>query len=326
LAWNGSGTFNRITTSVTPAVGGTTIDVADQNTYTADVTAGINACLAKNGENAATDDLDMGGFKHENAANGSALTDYATLGQVQRGAYNYANDSGSADVYEVTPFPAPSAYTAGQTIRFKASAANTGACTLNVTGAGGALGAKDIKTHDIDDPPANAILAGGVYTAIYDGTQFQLQGQTDIDVGFEASATSGSIPADTAAKVSYAIEDRDPGSNFASSYYTCPTDGTYHFDAQTTVATLDGGEDLRVFLYKDTGSGDASWKAGQVSNNFNSPGSAALTTASVSFTGDCDAGDKISVYAYHTDAVSGAESVLASSAYNYFTGTRINLG
>jgi len=326
MAWNGSGTFNRITTTVSPAVGGTTIDVADQNTYTADVTAGINACLAKNGENAATANLDMGGFKHQNVNNGSALTDYATLGQVQRGAYNYANDSGSADVYAVTPFPAPTAYTAGQTIRFKASAANTGACTLNVTGASGALGAKNIKTHDIDDPPANAILAGGVYTVIYDGNQFQLQGQTDVDVGFEASATSGSIAATTAAQVAYATEDRDPGSNFAASYYTCPTDGTYHFDAQTTVALLDGAQNMRVFLYKDTGSGDALWKAGQVSHNFNSAGSTALITASVSFTGDCDAGDKISVYAYHTDAGVGSEAVLTTAGYNYFNGTRINLG
>ena len=49
MAWNGSGTFSRISTSVSPAVTGTTIDSADMNTYTADVTSGINSALAKNG-------------------------------------------------------------------------------------------------------------------------------------------------------------------------------------------------------------------------------------------------------------------------------------
>ena len=218
MAWNGSGTFSRITTTVSPAVGGTTIDVADQNTYTADVTAGINACLAKNGENAATANLDMGGFRHRNVANGSALTDYASLDQVQRGAYNYAVDAGVADAYAVAPFPPPIAYTAGQAIKFKALNANTGACTINVTGASGALGAKNIKTHDIDDPPANAILAGGVYTVIYDGTQFQLQGNIDLDVGFEVVNTAGTGFANGAVfiQVPFATEVRDPGNNYAT--------------------------------------------------------------------------------------------------------------
>jgi len=82
MAWNASGTFSRISTSVSPATTGTTIDSADMNTYTADVTTGINSCLAKNGENAATGDLDLGGNLITNLGDGVADDDAATVGQL----------------------------------------------------------------------------------------------------------------------------------------------------------------------------------------------------------------------------------------------------
>lgn len=82
MAWNGSGTFSRVSTSVSPAVTGTTIDSADMNTYTADVTAGINSALAKNGENAATGDLDIGANLITNLGDGVADDDAATVLQV----------------------------------------------------------------------------------------------------------------------------------------------------------------------------------------------------------------------------------------------------
>ena len=85
MAWSGTGTFSRIVTTVSPATSGTTIDVADQNTYTADVTNGINACLAKNGENTPSSDLPMGGQKHTGVADGVAANDYAALGQLHWG-------------------------------------------------------------------------------------------------------------------------------------------------------------------------------------------------------------------------------------------------
>jgi len=319
VAWNASGTFNRITTTVSPAVGGTTIDVADQNTYTADVTAGINACLAKNGENAATANLDMGGFKHQNVNNGSALTDYATLGQVQRGAYNYANDSGSADVYAVTPFPAPTAYTAGQTIKFKALNANTGACTINVTGASGALGAKNIKTHDIDDPPANAILAGGVYTVIYDGTQFQLQGNIDLDVGFSVYDTSSAPTVNTFTQIAWTTESRDPGNNFASNAYTCPTDGVYQFNACLTYATMaDGGGPTEIALYVD----GVIYRAS--AGHYNNSGGVATVSAQLSVCDHFSAGEVITIWTRHSGGAT--ENFLGTDGYNYFDGARLNLG
>lgn len=97
MPWNGSGTFSRIVTSVSPATTGTTIDSVDQNTYTADVTTGINAALAKNGENAATGDLDIGGNKITNLDDGVADDDAATVAQVNAiGEGTFVNNANGA--------------------------------------------------------------------------------------------------------------------------------------------------------------------------------------------------------------------------------------
>ena len=100
MAWNGSGTFSRVSTSVSPAVTGTTIDSADMNTYTADVTAGINASLAKNGENAATGDLDIGANLITNLGDGVADDDAATVLQVNtvRSGVFVSNANGAPDI------------------------------------------------------------------------------------------------------------------------------------------------------------------------------------------------------------------------------------
>lgn len=60
---------------------GTTIDAARYNGLTGDVATGITACLAKNGENAPTANLPMGGFKHTGAADGGAAGQYLVYGQ-----------------------------------------------------------------------------------------------------------------------------------------------------------------------------------------------------------------------------------------------------
>ncbi len=85
----------------------------------------------------------------------------------------YGVDSGSTDDYAVTITPAPSAYTAGMMVLFKANTANTGACTLAVN----TLAAKSIKKKHDQDPANNDIESGQIVTVIYDGTNFQMQSQ-----------------------------------------------------------------------------------------------------------------------------------------------------
>lgn len=86
-------------------------------------------------------------------------------------AYNdYAVDSVGTDAYAITITPAITAYAAGQVFTFKAGTANTGACTLNVSG----LGAKDIRKDASTALATGDILANQVVTVVYDGTNMQL--------------------------------------------------------------------------------------------------------------------------------------------------------
>jgi hypothetical protein len=82
----------------------------------------------------------------------------------------YAADAGSSDSYAVTLSPAPSSYTAGMVVNFKANTVNTGAATLNVN----SLGAKSIvKSYNVALVNGD-IKANQIVSVIYDGTNFQM--------------------------------------------------------------------------------------------------------------------------------------------------------
>ncbi|OMC63977.1 hypothetical protein BK125_30685 [Paenibacillus odorifer] len=90
--------------------------------------------------------------------------------QVTQGTLAYAVTSGTAPTLVATFNPAVAALTAGLRVTIKAHAATTGPVTLNVNG----LGAKSIKKPNGNNPP---LALGGVYTVVYDGTAFILQGE-----------------------------------------------------------------------------------------------------------------------------------------------------
>lgn len=92
----------------------------------------------------------------------------------QDGLELYAVDSVGTDAYAVTLVPAPTAYTSGMIVNFKAGTVNTGAATLNVNG----LGAKTIVRNGNVTLSDGDIKSGQVVTVIYDGTNFQMQSQT----------------------------------------------------------------------------------------------------------------------------------------------------
>ena len=83
--WNGSGVFTRFygaTTWQNDVAAGTFI-VANRHDDNDDgLATGINACLTKNGENAATADLNMGGFRLKSLATPTATTDATTKAYV----------------------------------------------------------------------------------------------------------------------------------------------------------------------------------------------------------------------------------------------------
>ncbi len=91
------------------------------------------------------------------------------------GGVSYAADTGSANAYAIAPTPAAIAYTTGDTYSFKVGSSNTTSSTLNVS----SLGTKNIKTPQVANLPANALIANAIAIVVYDGTQFQLIAQQD---------------------------------------------------------------------------------------------------------------------------------------------------
>lgn len=94
----------------------------------------------------------------------------------QDGSSIYAADAGANDTYAITLAPAPTAYTTGMVVNFKANTLNTGAATLNVN----SLGAKTIKKSYNSDLETGDILANQLVSVIYDGTNFQLLSRSSL--------------------------------------------------------------------------------------------------------------------------------------------------
>lgn len=166
---NGSGGYSRYTPG-TPYVANTTIDEDVVNAEMDDLGNEVANSIAKDGQTVPTANLPMGGYKHTGVANGSARNHYAAVGQAQDGALTYGSVGGTGDAITLTLSPSPSAYAAGQKFTFVASAANTGAATINVN----SLGAKAIKRNVSTALNAGDIPNGGVVILEYDGTNFQL--------------------------------------------------------------------------------------------------------------------------------------------------------
>lgn len=97
---------------------------------------------------------------------------------------NYAVATGSSNTYNISIPDVTTTYTAGLRIQFKANANNTGAVLVNVNSQGN----KSLVSSASTALTANTILTGAIVDAIYDGTNFQLQGSTVLSGLGEASA------------------------------------------------------------------------------------------------------------------------------------------
>lgn len=109
-----------------------------------------------------------------NPAASNATYTVSGISTLDANARYYAADAGGTDAYTITLSTAPNAYAVGQTFRFKANTANTGAATLNVN----SLGAKTI-VKGVNTTLSNGdIAASQIVTVTYDGTNFVLQNPT----------------------------------------------------------------------------------------------------------------------------------------------------
>lgn len=254
MAWNGTGTFTRTngvnagaTVWNADAASGVKIVTNRHDTHDQDLATGINNCLTKDGQNEATANLNIGGFKLTNLANATARTDAVSFGQVQDGVALYAgNAGGSANALTLTLSPAITSYATGSAFTFKATATNTATSTLNINSVG-AITILNAKTGSA--LAGNEIISGSYYSVIYNGTNFLLLDPAELYLGY--AGTSGGTANAQTLTTTFAVSGLKTGRKFGFLAGATNTGGTtlaINGGAATTVqdnntgTTLKGGE------------------------------------------------------------------------------------
>ena len=102
--------------------------------------------------------------------NDAAREMQAIIARQYRDTNGSLDTTGSANAYVLSPNQTLGSLQRGDEFTFVANFTNTAAATLNVS----ALGAKSIKATSGADLVAGAIQSGGMYTVVYDGTNFQI--------------------------------------------------------------------------------------------------------------------------------------------------------
>lgn len=108
--------------------------------------------------------------------------------QLQQQSGNFAVDtgsSGSAIVISLSTVPASMSSLVGAPIRFKSNQTVSGPCTLNVNG----LGNYPLQHPSNVPTRSGSIYAGGVYTAVFDGSVFHLQ---ELEPAYNFAVDTGS--------------------------------------------------------------------------------------------------------------------------------------
>lgn len=176
MSFNGAGVFN-INSTGNPVVTGTVISSTWANALTADLGTGLSTTICRDGQSTITANIPMGGFKLTGLGVGSSAADSVRYDQVILGA-NLGDSltlSAVAGSNTITG-TGPTSYTLAsrQPIYWIQATTNTGATTLNITPSGGvALTAKAVFVGGVACV-GGELVAGNVYGAIYDGTQYQV--------------------------------------------------------------------------------------------------------------------------------------------------------
>lgn len=170
MAWNGSGVVTRTDgvrtgNDVFQQQLAADVDIrADlMDTHANDVTDAIEDCLNRNGENAMTANIAMGGNRLTGMGTGIARTDSATLGQVQDGGFLWGGVSSGQNVVNISVSPPITAYTDGMVVRFLKNVANDADVNININ----SVGEVDLRKNFSDQIPAGELGANAVVTAVY---------------------------------------------------------------------------------------------------------------------------------------------------------------
>lgn len=244
MAFDGNGTFNRIFNWGTDKLNGIFIRADRMDQEMDGMATGLSTCITKDGQTNPTANLPMNDKKHTGVAAGTARKEYADVASSQDGTYVYAADTAADDSYLIALSPAITTYVEGQTFTFKATTANTGACTLNVN----SVGAIAIKKDVASDLADGDIQAGQTVTVVYDGTNFQLVSISGNAAGLKDTNT---FSGDNSFQGKFSFPNG--GELTIASGAITPT-GAYHFvdtegDASSDdLATISGGQDGQVLI------------------------------------------------------------------------------
>lgn len=180
MSWSG-GTYTKGNNATGGWAGdaslGIGIEAGRHDTQDNDFATGINNCIAKDGQNAATADLPMGAFKHTNVANATARNNYAAVGQVQDGDFIWLGTAGgTTTALTASASPAITAYKAGQKFRLITASGSTGStATAHTLTINGVTPAKNIvNNEDSTNPTLGTWVAGALMELVYDGTNFRI--------------------------------------------------------------------------------------------------------------------------------------------------------
>jgi hypothetical protein len=178
------------------------IEAGRHDTQDNDFATGINTCLTKDGQNAATADLPMGGFKHTNVATATARNNYAAVSQVQDGDYIWLGTTGgTATAMTASAAPPITAYKAGQKFRMLTGTASTGTNVTPHSLAINGLAAKSIKTGQGSfDPTIGDWISNSLLELVYDGTNFRINNAAGTWITYSPTLT---VPSGTATGISY---------------------------------------------------------------------------------------------------------------------------
>lgn len=170
MSLNGAGVYN-VNSAGQPVVATTLITAAAFNAFTADIATALSTAIFKDGQQTVTANIPMAAFKITGLGAATARTDAASLAIIQDGTGVYVGTvGGTGDAITLTPSPVITAYATGQLFAFLASAANTTAVTVAISG----LATKAITKNGSTALVANDIRSGMLVTIRYDGTQFIL--------------------------------------------------------------------------------------------------------------------------------------------------------
>jgi len=168
MARNGSGTYNL--PAGNPVSTGSTISSSWANSTLSDIASALTGSIAADGQTTPTANLLMGTYAHTNVGNASDRTMYASAGQVQDSVLTYLTSVSGTNAITASAPVVMTTYATGQTFRFIAANATTGAVTININ----SIGLKSIVRTDGSALVSGDIASGAAVQIMYDGTNFQL--------------------------------------------------------------------------------------------------------------------------------------------------------